>query len=83
VNDTPETDAQLKRERDEAREKITRQAARIRELEGATNHAGGTSLTIAMRERDEARAVAKYWHEQFGHHVQEHEWQSFPWEAAK
>jgi hypothetical protein len=31
----------LERERDEAREKITRQAERIRELEGATNHAGG------------------------------------------
>jgi len=35
------------------------------------------------RERDEARAVSKYWQEQFGHSVQEHEWQSFPWEAAK
>lgn len=29
------------KERDEAREKIKRQAERIRELEGATNHAGG------------------------------------------
>ena len=33
--------AQAERERDEAREKIKRQAERIRELEGATNHAGG------------------------------------------
>ena len=32
---------ELLRERDEARDKITRQAERIRELEGATNHAGG------------------------------------------
>jgi hypothetical protein len=31
----------MQRERDEAREKIKRQAERIRELEGATNHAGG------------------------------------------
>lgn len=31
----------LERERDEAREKIRRQAERIRILEGATNHAGG------------------------------------------
>jgi len=31
----------IERERDEAREKIKRQAERIRELEGATNHAGG------------------------------------------
>ena len=31
----------LKIERDEAREKIKRQADRIRILEGATNHAGG------------------------------------------
>ncbi len=31
----------LERERDEAREKIKRQAERIRKLEGATNHAGG------------------------------------------
>ena len=31
----------LERERDEALEKIKRQAERIRILEGATNHAGG------------------------------------------
>ncbi len=31
----------VERERDEARKKIKRQAERIRELEGATNHAGG------------------------------------------
>jgi hypothetical protein len=41
-------------ERDEAREKIKRQAERICQLEGATNHAGGTPLSIALRERDEA-----------------------------
>jgi len=68
---TPETDAEhaqfkmggftldfcrkLERERDKAREKIERQAQRIRELEGATNHACGTPLAIALRERDEAR----------------------------
>jgi hypothetical protein len=45
----------LRRERDEAREKIKRQAERICQLEGATNHAGGTPLSIALRERDEAR----------------------------
>lgn len=44
----------LQRERDKAREKIKRQAERIRQLEGATNHAGGTPLSIALRERDEA-----------------------------
>lgn len=48
----------LERERDEAREKIKRQAERICQLEGATNHAGGTPLSIALRERDEARADA-------------------------
>ena len=42
-------------ERDEARAKIARQAERIRELEGATNHADGTPLTIALHERDEAQ----------------------------
>ena len=53
-------------ERDEARQKIERQAVRIRELEGATNHAGGTPLSVALtqvsklaqtlkHERDEAR----------------------------
>ncbi len=31
----------MERERDKAREKIKRQAERIRKLEGATNHAGG------------------------------------------
>lgn len=46
---------QLERERDEAREKIERQANRIRYLEGATNYAKGTPLSIALRERDDAR----------------------------
>jgi hypothetical protein len=45
----------MERERDEAREKIERQADRIRYLEGATNHAEGTPLSIALRERDAAR----------------------------
>jgi hypothetical protein len=45
----------LERERDDAREKINRQANRIRYLEGATNHACGTPLSVALRERDEAR----------------------------
>lgn len=45
----------LERERDEAREKMARQSDRIRYLEGATNHAEGTPLSIALRERDEAR----------------------------
>ena len=35
------TARRLERERDKAREKIKRQAERIRKLEGATNHAGG------------------------------------------
>lgn len=35
------------------------------------------------RERDEARAIAKYWQEQFGHSNTEHEWQSLPWEDGK
>jgi len=43
------------KERDEAREKMARQADRIRYLEGATNHAEGTPLSIALKERDEAR----------------------------
>ena len=42
------------KERDEAREKMARQADRIRYLEGATNHAEGTPLSIALKERDEA-----------------------------
>ena len=46
-------------ERDEAREKIERQANRIRYLEGATNHACGTPLSVALRERDEAREEIK------------------------
>jgi predicted nucleic acid-binding Zn ribbon protein len=43
------------KERNEAREKIERQADRIRYLEGATNHAEGTPLSVALKERDEAR----------------------------
>ena len=45
----------LERERDEAREHIERQRLEIVRLNGATNHAGGTPLKIALRERDEAR----------------------------
>ena len=59
---------QLERERDEARidaqkskaykrvlkETNLRQTERIRYLEGATNHACGTPLSVALRERDEA-----------------------------
>jgi hypothetical protein len=74
MSDTPETDdiargnhvvptewaQQLERERDEAREKINRQANRIRYLEGATNHAKGTPLSVALRERDEARESLKH-----------------------
>jgi len=75
MSDTPETDNErtlklalevftqlanhLKQERDEAIRKIQRQAERIRQLEGATNHAGGTPLSIALRERDEARELAQ------------------------
>ena len=45
----------LERERDEAREKVEQQRKEIVRLNGATNHAGGTPLKIALRERDEAR----------------------------
>lgn len=47
---------QLERERDQARQKIERQAERIRYLEGATNHATGTPLSQALKERDKARS---------------------------
>jgi hypothetical protein len=42
-------------ERDEALEKIKQQKLEIVRLNGATNHAGGTPLKIALREREEAR----------------------------
>ena len=51
----------LERERTSAINKIQRQAERIRQLEGATNHAGGTPLSIALKERDEARAEIEGW----------------------
>ena len=49
-----ECSRRLERQRDEAREKIERQSDRIRYLEGATNHAKGTPLSIALKERDKA-----------------------------
>lgn len=51
----------MKQERDEAREKMARQANRIRYLEGATNHACGTPLSVALKERDEARDAIVGW----------------------
>jgi hypothetical protein len=73
MSDTPETDdlargnhvvptewaQQLERERDKARKRIERQRFEIVRLNGATNHAGGTPLKIALRERDEAREEIK------------------------
>ena len=64
---------EVERERDEARddaqkskaykrvlkETNLRQTERIRYLEGATNHACGTPLSVALKERDEAREEVK------------------------
>jgi hypothetical protein len=47
-------------ERDEALEKIKQQKLEIVRLNGATNHAGGTPLKIALRERNEARQALEY-----------------------
>lgn len=44
----------IERKLDEALEKIKQQKLEIVRLNGATNHAGGTPLKIALRERDEA-----------------------------
>ena len=38
-----------------------RQTERIRYLEGATNHACGTPLSVALKERDEARDAIAGW----------------------
>ena len=53
----PEFARKLERDRDEAREHIERQRLEIVRLNGATNHAGGTPLKIALRERDEWAAM--------------------------
>lgn len=46
----------VRKELDEAMEKVEQQRKEIARLNGATNHAGGTPLKIALRERDEAIA---------------------------
>ena len=51
----------LRKELDDAKSKIKSQADRIRYLEGATNHAKGTPLSVALRERDEARQDLEHW----------------------
>ena len=33
------------------------------------------------RERDKARAVARFWQEQYAHAHPEHDWQDLPWES--
>lgn len=50
----------LELERDEAREKVEQQRKEIVRLNGATNHAGGTPLKIALKERDEAREALEF-----------------------
>ena len=71
----PEFARKLERERNEAREDAQkskaykrvlketnlRQTERIRYLEGATNHACGTPLSVALKERDEARDAIVGW----------------------
>jgi len=52
-----ERSLKAERERDEAREKVEQQRKEIVRLNGATSHAAGTPLKIALRERDEAREV--------------------------
>ena len=52
---------ELERERDKALGKVEQQRKEIVRLNGATNHAGGTPLKIALRERDEAREEAAHW----------------------
>lgn len=61
---------QYSKERDEARNVVARQAERIRYLEGATNHAEGTPLSRALRERDEALALLKSERETRNHIIQ-------------
>lgn len=48
-------------ERDEAKEKVKRQAERIRVLEGATNHATKTPLSVAISERNDALNQLQGW----------------------
>lgn len=48
-------------ERDDARNKVNRQAERIRVLEGATNHATGTPLSVAISERNDALNQLQGW----------------------
>jgi len=52
---------QLERELAEAKNKIERQGARIKYLEGATNHATGTPLTKALEQLDEMRIDRDEW----------------------
>jgi hypothetical protein len=49
----------LELERNKALAKIANQAARIRYLEGATNHACGTPLTEAKEEADKYKMIAR------------------------
>ena len=37
-------------------------------------------LAVSTAERDEARATAKFWQEQYGHTNPEYVWQELPWE---
>ena len=50
---------ELELDRNKALAKIANQAARIRYLEGATNHACGTPLTAAKEEADKYKMIAR------------------------
>ena len=65
------------RERDEALEKIKQQKLEIVRLNGATNHAGGTPLKIALRERDEVQEAFKIvYNERVQMELERNEWKN-------
>jgi hypothetical protein len=61
----------LKKEVDALKVKLANQADRIRYLEGATNHACGTPLSNAIKERDEAIAGRQAYKQLAVKHAQE------------
>ena len=87
MSDTPETDkvwkAGIKMSSEESEDFLRQHAERLeRERDQARKLAEDESKWAKQyfEERNDARATAKFWQEQYGHANPEHDWEEFDWE---
>lgn len=92
MSDTPETDALeigMDKRDFEPKDKLMPYADLCRKLERERDQARRDELDESkwakqyFEERNDARAAAKFWQEQYGHANPEHKWEEFVWERGE